>query len=263
MSRERRSKAVIIPSALLGAVLFLNGCIGMTSVKKTESDELLMEALGKDFPLSFSHYPEPAASKIGQHIQSTATPEEWAAIQCLGGVTLDSVTLVNSRRNCEDCSGASAVPFTATFRSALVHALERTSSPPQSCKTIKSLKLDVTFLHKTPFRSDSFGSVALATLSGLAGGLSLGLLFPGTTDTIVKINAVAQPVQGIEVHAEGVGAATDVTTNILRSPPYRAVFIALAEALKAVATDLKKQLDEQCKASEASPLTDSCTVPLR
>jgi hypothetical protein len=89
-------------------------------------------------------------------------------------------------------------------------------------------------------------------------GLSLTLLAPGTTDTIVKINAVAQPVEGIEVSAEGVGAATDVTTNIIRySPPYRAVFIALAEALKSVATDLKKQADEQCKANEASPLTDS------
>lgn len=258
MSNGYRFKAVIIASALLGAVLFLNGCIGMTSIKKTESDGLLMEALGKDFPLSFSHYPEPAASKIGQHIKSTETPEEWAAIQCLGGVTLDSVTLVNSRRNCEDCSGASAVPFTETFRSALAHALGGTPSPPQSCRAIKSLKLHVTFLHRIPFRSDSFGSVALATLSGMAFGLSLSLLAPGTTDTIVKINAVAQPVQGVEVHAEGIGAATDVTTNIIRySPPYRAVFIALAEALKAVATDLKKQADEQCKANEALPLTDS------
>ncbi|MBZ0168212.1 MAG: hypothetical protein K8F29_02060 [Kofleriaceae bacterium] len=74
----------------------------------------------------------------------------------------------------------------------------------------------------------------------------MSLLAPGTADTIVKINAIAQPVQGVEVYAEGVGAATDVTMNIFRySPPNRAVFVALAEALKSLATDLKKQLDPQ------------------
>lgn len=226
-----------------------------------------MEGLRKYFPLSSSDYPEPAASKIGQHIKSTATPEEWAAIQCLGGVTLDSVTLMNSSGSCQpggvgrdslvskltgDCGGAYAL--TETFQSALAHALEDTPSPSQNCTAIKSLKLKVTFLHKP--RTDSEFLLGWAYMM-LICAPSETLLCPGATDSMVKILAVAQPVQGIEVYAEGFGAATDVTTNVIRYSERRAVFVALAEALKAMATDLKKQADEQCKANEASPLTDS------
>ncbi len=80
---------------------------------------------------------------------------------------------------------------------------------------------------------------------------------------MVRISAIAQHAQGVEVQAVGFGAATDVTTNIVFYSEGRAVFVALAEALKALTTDLKKQVDEQCKANEASLLTDSCTIPLR
>ena len=256
MSKERRSKAVIIQSALLSVILFLNGCIGMTYVKKTESEGLVsIESLRKYFPLSSSDYPEPAASKIGEHIKSTATPEEWAAIQFLGDVTLDSVSLMNSLGYCQDCSGAFAL--TQTFQSALAHALDGTSSPPHNCTGIKSPKLQVTFLYKPPQEEPSLWLLPLAITYGLACGGSLYLLCPGPMDVMVKISAVAQPLQGVEVQAVGFGAATRVTTSFAYDSEKTAVFIALAEALKAVAIDLKKQADEQCKANEASLLTDS------
>lgn len=80
---------------------------------------------------------------------------------------------------------------------------------------------------------------------------------PGYNNAIVEISAIATLAENIEVQAVGFGAATDVTTNISVYSEWRAVFIALAEALKSLAIDLKKQVDEQCKANEASPLTDS------
>jgi hypothetical protein len=257
MSKERRSKAVIIQSALLSVILFLNGCIGMTYVKKTESEGLVsIGSLGKYFPLSSSDYPEPAASKIGEHIKLIATPEEWVAIQCLGGVTLDSVSLMNSLGYCQDCSGAFAL--TQTFQSALAHALDGTSSPPHNCTGIKSPKLQVTFLYKPPQEEPSLWLLPLAIITyGLACVGSLYLLCPGPMDVMVRINAVAQPLQGVEVQAVGFGAATRVTTSFAYDSEKTAVFLALAEAIKALATDLKKQVDEQCKANEALPLTDS------
>lgn len=148
MSKERRSKAVIIQSALLGAILLLNGCIGMTYAKKTDSEGLVpIWSLWKRFPLDSSYYPEPAASKIGKHIKSTAIPEEWAAIQCLGGAPIDSVKLMNSTGLCRTCGGIDALP--ETFRTALAHALEGSSSPPQDCAILGSLKLQVTFLSQS------------------------------------------------------------------------------------------------------------------
>lgn len=256
MSKECRFKAVIIPSSLLIVTLLLNGCIGMTYAKKTESEGLArIKYLRKYFPLESSYYPEPAASKIGKHIKSTATPEEWEAIQCLGGTTLDSVKLMNSIEGCQDCLGA--YTLTQTFQSALKLALESAATPLQLCTTIKSLKLQVSFLDKPRNECDECKFLLLWAYGMLTYVPSMGLLMPGTTDAMVRINAIALSVQGVEVQAVGFGSATDVTTNMVFYSERRAVFIALAEALKALATDLKKQADEQCKANEALPLTDS------
>lgn len=249
MSRERRSKAVIILLALFSPTLLLNGCsVGMTYTKQTDSEGLVLVEGAADFihPTS-SDFPEPAASKIGQRIKSTATPEEWAAIQCLGGVTLDSVTLRNS---CENCDWVEALM--ETFRSTLAHALEGTSSASQNCRAIRSLELRITFLRSRP---PSVSAALLRWAIALSTCVpSFTLLCPGALDVIVKINAVAQPVQGVEMHAEGFGAATRVTTSFAydnNKEPW--VLVALAEALKALATDLKKQLDEQPQ-SGVSPL---------
>jgi len=236
MSKECRFEPVLIASALLSAALILNGCIGMTYAKKTESEGLVpIEPLRKYFPLSSSYYPEPAASKIGQHMKSTATPEEWAVIQCLSGASLESAKLTNSIDLCKDCYGAYALK--ETFRSALAHALEGTLNSPTNCTAVRPLKLKVTFLRTSQ-------GLSLWLLPWIFACGSTLLLCQGTTDAMVRISAIAPSVQGIEVYAEGFGAATDVTTNVVFYSERRAVFVALAEALKALATDLKKQADE-------------------
>jgi hypothetical protein len=194
-------------------------------------------------------------------MKSTATPEELAAIQCLSGATFESVKLMNWIDYCQDCYGAYALK--EAFRAALAHALEGAPSPSQNCTAIKPLKLQVAFVDKPPQKEPSYGVILWLLPLVIACGGSLNLLCPGSKDVMVRINAVAQTEQGVEVHAVGFGAATRVTTSFVYDSEKTAVFIALAEALKALATDLKKQVDEQCKANEASPLTDSCTIPLR
>lgn len=259
MSKQRRIKAVIVASILLSVTLFLNGCIGMTYAKKTDSEGLVpIESLRKYFPLESSYYPEPAASKIGKHIKSTATPREWAAIQYLGGTTLESVKLMNALGGCQDCGGAYIL--TETFRSALALALEEAPNSPQPSAAIKSLRLQVSFFYKP--KTDS--EFLLLWAYGMATYLSsMGLLMPGKNDAMVRISAVATSADGGEVHAVGFGAATDVTTNVIFYSERRAVFIALAEALKALATDLKRQVDEQGNAQESSPLTQSTSASPR
>lgn len=250
MSKERRSKAVIIQSTLLSLILFFNGCIGMTYVKKIDSEglvpvESLWHGKGRYFPLESSYYPEPAASKIGKHIKSTATPDEWAAIQCLSGASLNSVKLTNSIDLCKDCYGAYALK--ETFRSALAHALEGTLNSPPNCTAVRSLKLQVTFMRggkPKPLVSVWLLPVVVPLFMGSC-LFSGGLLCPIGGDMIVRINAVAQPAQGVEVYAVGFGAATRVTASGIYDSERGAVFLAFAEALKALATDLKKQLDVQ------------------
>lgn len=244
MSREQRSKAVLIESTLLVATLFLGGCIGMTYAKKNDSEGLVpIGGLRKYFPLSSADYPEPAATKIGEQIRSTATPEEMSAIRYLGGVALDSVTLTNSLGGCQDCSGAFALRHTVQL--ALTHALENTSSAPLAQTVIKSLQLQVTFVYKPPQEEPSLWLLPLAVVYGLTCGGSLFLLCPAPMDVMVKINAVAQLVQDVEVQAVGLGTATRATVSVAFDSERRAVFLAFAEALKSLATDLKKQLDEQ------------------
>lgn len=253
MLRARRSKAVLMQSGLIVATLLLGGCIGMTYTKKNDSEGVVpIGGLRKYFPLSSSDYPEPAATKIGEHMQSTATPEERAAIRYLGSVTLDPVTLMNSLGGCQDCSGAFALR--QTFQSALTHASENTSSPPP-VTAIKSLRLQVTFVYKPPEEEPSLWLLPVAVVYGLTCGGSMFVLCPVSADVMVKINAVAQLAQGVEVQAVGFGAATRVTVSAAFDSERRAVFLALAEALKSLATDLKKQVDEQWKVHKTSPLT--------
>lgn len=71
------------------------------------------------------------------------------------------------------------------------------------------------------------------------------MLCPAPMDVTVKINGVAQLAQDVELQAVGFGAARRVTVSAGFDSERRAVFIALAEALKALATDLKKQVDAQ------------------
>ncbi|GEM_PF-2392867 len=262
MLRARRSKAVLIESTLLIATLLLGGCIGMTYAKKNDSEGLVpIGGLRKYFPLSSADYPEPAATKIGEQMQSTATPEEMAAIRYLRGVTLDSVTLMNSLAGCQDCSGAFALR--QTIESALAHALDNTSSSPQLSTPIKSLRLEVTFVYKPPEGEASLWLLPLAVVYGVTCGGSLFVLCPAPMDVTVKINGVAQLAQDVELQAVGIGAARRVTVSAGFDSERRAVFIALAEALKALATDLKKQVDEQCKANEASPLAQQTSASPR
>lgn len=236
-----RLEVVIVPSALLGLMLLLNGCIGMTYAKKTDSEGLApIESLRKYFPLASSDYPEPAASKIGKHITSTVTPEEWAAIQCLGGATLESVRLMNSMSGCQDCWGAYVL--TETFRSALALVLEEAPTTSQPSTAIKSLRLQVSFFYKPRTASEFLLLWAYGMLTYLP---SMGLLMPGKNDAMVRISATATSAEGSEVQAVGFGAATDLTTNMIFYSERRAVFIALAEALKSLAIDLKKEEDEQ------------------
>ncbi len=70
MSTVYSFKTVLIASTLLSVTVFLNGCIGMTYAKKTDSEGLVpIESLGRGkkgfFPLYDTDYPQPAASKIG------------------------------------------------------------------------------------------------------------------------------------------------------------------------------------------------------
>lgn len=223
-------------SLLLIATMVLNGCVSTAYVK--EPQRVARAGLGSWDPLwkqssNKNELSEPSISKILQQIEDRATPEEWAAVQCLGAAAVDYGTVTQQQ------SGDLLQLLGVT------RALSALPDSPQHCASIKLLDVEVTFWRDGLFHDDSLWNVVWVLPYAAVCGGSLFTVCPVKVDRMARISAVAETAPGCRIRAEGLGAATWLAPNPFPNEDNAAI-VALAEALKAMATNLKGQIATPC-----------------
>lgn len=244
----RRKSIGLAP--LLIATIALNGCVSATYVK--EPEPITRAGLGAWYPLwkesrNKNELSEASVSKIVQQIKDRATPEEWAAVQCLSGVTVDYGTVTQHE-------SADLLQLLGVTR-----ALSALPDSSPQCRDIRLLDVEMIFLRDFLQAESPWNVVWLVPWALVCGG-SFFTICPLKSDRLVRISAVVESAQGCRILAEGLGAVTWLAPGILANDDNAAI-IALAEALKAMATNLKEEIGKPCQPAVPPVQQDDATRP--